>query len=425
MGLGLALDFLPRPSGILRRRATAEALGRALLDEAVNAWPLLDGFACIRAHEGCWLMQLVPCEEEVQVEQIENRVRFSARTSTCGPGYHAFLVGLLDRVAQKDGGAWHDAGAEEDSTLLDETGYFEERDFARLQRSMSDWLRALGSSVAGGELSDSSRICMPLDSPDTLEPGMLTPAEVRPRGFFANLAQLEGEALECAAAEWFAWWNEGTQAASLGLARALLFQLPWHVPSTDGERAQSSFALACLAAVPPETPFGGDPASVLRRELQALVAPNASDGAPRTGGFGYRRGLVRFHPHANCAVTLPGYWYRTVEDDESVAGYWHGERALHLSSYSVHAEGRPRSAASILAEQLARRPSTAVWHCEWTEDQNPGVAWCERRESDEVFYVLTVFKAADGALIHATLTYTREADHDWAKETAAGIRAAK
>ncbi len=423
MGLGLALDFLPRPTGLLRRRASAEALARALLAEAVSAWPLLDGFARVEARERGWWVRLVPCEEDVQVEQAENRVRFSARTSTCGPGYHAFLVGLLDRVAQRDGGVWHDAGAGDETTLLDESGYFEERNFERLQQSMSGWLRALGSSVAGGEIGEGSRICMPVDLPDTLEPGLLTPSGVRPRDFFMQLARLEGKALAQAASEWFAWWDEGTQAAPQGLARAMLFQLPWRVPESDTEKTEVRIALTLVESVPPNTRFAGDTATDCAAELRELLLPGAADRAPRSHGFGYRRGEVAFRPFEGCKIRLPGYWHESREDEGATALYWHGGKTVRVSTSRVQDSGEPVPASAILRAAQAGRPAAPVRTFEWSGDPAPGVGWVVRTEEEgQAYFLMLACKAVEGRLMHMTIAYLSESDHEWAERAVAGAR---
>ncbi len=353
--------------------------------------------------------------------QTGNRVRFWAHTSSAGPGYHAFLVHALDRVAERDGGAWHDSGADGESTVLDDVGYFEDRDFSRLQRSMAEYLKVLANSVSARASPGCSCLSLPIGLPVLRETGYLTPTGFLDQDALSELGRREGDELLRAAQTWFPWWNGSPEAALNGIARSLLFHQPWHVPDDEDERAQAEFARAILERLPEGTRFGNSPVQELGRELAALLSSNAPDLVPDPAGYGYRRQEVEFSPFGGMKLGLPGYWHRTRENP-GVAGFCFGDRSLHISSYQARSQGAPIPAVQILAGQRERQPASALWRCEWNEPGNQGLAWCEGSEARDGFHVVTALKAADGRLLHATITYLDASAHDWAREIAAQIR---
>ena len=48
-------------------------------------------------------------------------------------------------------------------------------------------------------------------------------------------------------------------------------------------------------------------------------------------------------------VDRPGYWFDGLEDEDSTAVYWYGERTFRASSFMVEArEGEPPTAANLI-----------------------------------------------------------------------------
>jgi hypothetical protein len=82
-----------------------------------------------------YAVTLHPAAEALYLEADGETVTASAKTSNVGPGYHAFLVFVLDSVQASLGLKWE--WAEED----DETGFARHGDFARLQAEMAKQFR--------------------------------------------------------------------------------------------------------------------------------------------------------------------------------------------------------------------------------------------------------------------------------------------
>ena len=134
MGLGVWLLAKPERRGFFQRKPAAESLlneaAHALCQAIVEVCPLLRGY--VRAWQSEsesdpsaaveWLVRIHPAEEEVRIANEGGRILFSARTNGAGPGYHACLIGALDRVATScrlgwvsaDGGAPENAGQGDD-----------------------------------------------------------------------------------------------------------------------------------------------------------------------------------------------------------------------------------------------------------------------------------------------------------------------
>ncbi|HEX2336732.1 MAG TPA: hypothetical protein VHI72_09675, partial [Hyphomicrobiaceae bacterium] len=80
---------------------------------------------------GAWL-SFYPPAGGIQFDIRNNQVAFDAKTSVAGPGYHAALIDLCDRLRADLGIAWRwDVGG-------DETGYATDRDLAKLHQAFVD-----------------------------------------------------------------------------------------------------------------------------------------------------------------------------------------------------------------------------------------------------------------------------------------------
>ena len=109
----------------------------------------MSGFIGVFPVDGELLVRLHPADEEVRLSVEGDQVLLSARTNGGGPGYHAFLVRLMDEAATALGLQWT-SGPDD----LDETGYFGDRDFRRAPGEMAAWLRGVAGTMTGGEAGE-------------------------------------------------------------------------------------------------------------------------------------------------------------------------------------------------------------------------------------------------------------------------------
>ena len=160
MGLGVLFRApLPR-RGWLKKPVAIEKLWSEVAElgaEAVkqHGSPLTDWYSSHEAADRLWL-RVVPFEEDVELCVRDGVVEVSAKTSGAGPGYHEFVVGLLDLLENRAGLVWEPASGEDSG---DETGYRQHRDGHALRMEMSRQLA--GSSPAGCSSAWQSRAPSP------------------------------------------------------------------------------------------------------------------------------------------------------------------------------------------------------------------------------------------------------------------------
>ena len=185
--------------------------------------------------ENGFRVELVPFEEELYGSLGDGMICISAKTNSAGPGYHAYLVELLDGIDVKP------------AEVCDETGYYEDRDFEKLQDSMLNWLYSLSGQILemadGGDYSNIS-VCLSINETPT-ESKHLTccPLGYRDRDFYERVidGNVSGD-------EFFMWWNKGQNAEfyrNCALS-AMWNDVNWLAPELDHESKILVRVLACL-----------------------------------------------------------------------------------------------------------------------------------------------------------------------------------
>ena len=152
----------------------------------------------------CLMLLLHPGAEPIMLSPLaDDELLVAAATSSAGPGYHIFICDLLRKLGQFYGLDWY---AEEESECLDETGYFETGDKARLYEEFNRWMGALSKRVV--ELSKEGakfHLAMPFDGHqfDVTEP-ILT--QLGPRDMRWLQAVIKEPSL---GRDIFPWWEDG------------------------------------------------------------------------------------------------------------------------------------------------------------------------------------------------------------------------
>lgn len=337
MGLGvhLAMSIVPGDGEPLLDRerilARIEGVARSFADQLQ-----LSDFYCADCTPRTLAIGLHPGEEEIEFEFGANRLEVRARTSSCGPGYHAAVIRFLDEIGRTFAAKW-----DGDGDLGDETGYFEHRDFHRLQMEMAAWLRGVSRSVF--ELDESyTGIAISLPVSPWLESthAVLTPLGPRSRDYFCRLSELGDEEILGASEAWFIWPNL-QQDASFWFRTALSclwVTMPWHTPSSDRERAFISGVLSCLAQAKVLDPSIDLPAPEIQ-ELIDMKEGRRGAQPPSVGGIGYRRETVRFDLGGGWSIALPGYWYSEYSDGRQT--FYFGPDTIHASSFTFTTKAGP------------------------------------------------------------------------------------
>lgn len=425
MGHGFSFHFESKPRGLLRRRRSSRALvselADALHDRAVAAFPELASLA--RRHElesGSVLLALHPSAEEVRVElEGEHGVHLTARTNVPGPGWHAFLVAHLEAAARELELDLR-PGTEEDP--LDETSFHARRDFAALQEEHAAWLRGVCRIVRDRDLR-SPLISMPIGTPMPESPGLVAPMGVFPLEWAHGLCDAPLEAMLCACEEFFPWWDAGVTARTkAGLARVVLFDLAWHPPLDDVERARTELARDLVRGLDPATRFGADTAVTLRAELEALLAAQPSAlRPPRSGGFGHRRAVLDHPLFPGVSARFPAWAYQQSEDEGATAHAWWGSVSLRVSSSSFAAD-RTENVLETVSTKAAEAEPNARRVLRLEAPSGSGVGWIDRERSADGISTATALVVMPGRFAHVTLAFGAELDDDAAEALLRAVR---
>lgn len=418
MGLGVEVHSTPWRGGFAAAR-TLPALAQQLRETITPALP--EGVLRRRLHVGVGehgvLVHWHPGEEGMVVDLLaDGRVHVSVKTSTVGPGYHAFVVDLLDRMAVDMQLQWQwDA---EDSG--DDTGYAQNRDFPALQQAMSDWLQAMAVQLLSLDDVSGLQVNMATQLRPEIGDAVATPLGPRQRELFEQIAQ--AAAIDPAwARQFFAWWDQGFSAPFWdGCASTIAWSdLAWVTPRDEHERALLRSVLDMLEharAQEPGTAFPQDAAD----EIEALLAPGSQVTVPVRDGIGYRRAEATFQLFAGWTLRVGGHFRTTAlnesehdgtDDDATDAMQLDdGIRAIHVSSMSVNdRDGAPMPAADLHAAVSEEADQ------EWRNGAVFGSARWEREADSKHLYAAL---AVDGRLLLLTITDALDGDPDWAEAVA-------
>jgi hypothetical protein len=420
MGLGLSLVADVPRRGLLRRAPTQDQLFQDLA-VAVGEFaghqpsPLKDWHRS-SSSDGVLYVNLLPCEENVEFRFADGRLTCEAKTSTAGPGYHAYLVDVLDSLRDRLGLDWRsEADAE------DETGYLGHRAFPRLQAAMAGWLRGLGRHLCkhGEEMNSPLLLGMSLDFRPVTEAFAASQMGVWPREWFERLVAADEAELGRMAERFFPWWERGVTAKTLrglGLARSWV-DLRWVVPADDDERRLNESVLDCFIRAR-EQDRGLELPDMEVHELAALLAPDAPLRAPRIEGVGFRRRGMSLPIPGGWSIDLPGYYGAQLEDDGETQVYWSTGRTVRASSLSFTAK-TPRTPAEVLGAAAAQKGELPLALC------SGGLAgkYTYSAAEDGDGFVVTAKVAKKDGLCIVTIQFDDEADRAWAEAAAASIRA--
>jgi len=416
MGLGVGIR-----APLKRRRKhlrDLKAVGVAAL-EAIDD-PLLASMARVVEIDDLSLgLHLHPAAEYVYFELRPDELKASSKTSTVGPGYHAYVVELLERMGERHGLAWSwEPDDDDEDAIGDECGYHADHDFEALQQQMQAFLRALVAIDDEGE-TDNVRICLPFDF-DPVRPGEIcSPAGPLTRTWLRDVAAASEARIAELAPTFFAWWTKGCDAAFWnGYGRSLCWtEIPWHPPATDAERRSYDHAIAAFArslALDPQVMLPDLEVAELKRLRDA---PVADAGPPRPSGIGFRRGDMRWHISAGWTLQAPGYWYDDLDDGSLVL--WFKDKTIRACSFTV--EGR--AATDILA-------SSTKSHRDVADDQL--VRWESRHliaegvyrwtDDGDGYWMLESSVAMDGSLCVLTICFEDPADRAWAETTLRSVK---
>lgn len=377
---------------------------------------------CVRVvgHEGGFQVALVPFEEELRVDLGDGGITISAKTNSAGPGYHAYLISLVDKAIRRLLIRKKRVKAE------DETGYYHNRDFPALQKSISGWLATVAGVLLQSDSEQPCAVSMPLSiMPVAAGRFAFSQLGYFDRGFFR--AVLDDQNVQELCRKFFIWWDQEKNALfykNCALA-AMWNELNWLYPQTKAEEQLYKSVRDCIKQADKLDP-GDFPAAAwleiarllddqrLIRRLKARFG--LSDGAAME--IGYLRGGIHDRFLGSWRLTRPGMMH--VEcDAEGGWCWWDDNRTIRASAVASSDKAGEPSLAEIAGDESGSEPfpileehglTARISHTEIEEDEQP--AWLTRlfASKDEQLLVLSVF-------------YGDEEDREWAEAVCASVRA--
>jgi hypothetical protein len=398
MGLGLTVRAkFEGDDGAFRQRLLAWADGRNF---EAHADPELIQPVLVKLH---------PAAEELYLYVERGSVKAEAKTSTVGPGYHAWLCDLLRALGDDVGLRWAPPGDEE----FDETGYFHSRDRRALEEEMLAWLGGLAKAVRR-DIADHApesvlTVNLPIGTSFESSLPVVTPVGPRDLAWFDRVAADARQGIDL-----FPWWEPGPGAEML-LGRAVTqmwTDVRWREPITDAETDLLDDVLSDLGEAHGIDPGRNYPwrewlelarAHGIEDELPPEVAQNAKTA---TGPLiGYRRQNVT-HQHSSWSLRAPGSFAEEWDDGTHIL--WEGTRTIRMTTFRV--EGPPNPNLDLDSDG---KPSGERF--ERNEGELRGVAWLTREVDDgEPYWMLNATLQKPGGLAIVTTCFHDEADKEWA-----------
>jgi len=331
-------------------RIKGQDVVQALLD-AMEGTPLeAHARARGRGPDGPFNVHLHPHGGRIEIRVNGDQVEFETLTFAVGPGYHAFLVSLLDSMQPSLGLQWE---------WLDPTDYARRKDFADLESRMAQRFREICADLAqrikkaqgsGG----GAKLCLPDDFSVVARKGeIFTP--FGPIGFeqLERWASLDGEELRSAAAGLSLWWDQdfgGSFYYGLVLY-SLWMEIRWATP-LDKEEADFIIGVLEWYSSALEHHVDLPIAQSAITELFALVEGKLARPIADPRGLGYRRRDWTRSIGKNWRLVMPGCLEETEAENDSTYVFTADRLDVRASVYDAPSDD-PRVRAGEFDGEIA------------------------------------------------------------------------
>lgn len=359
-----------------------------------------------------------PCEETVNFELSGEALICSAKTNSVGPGYHAYLIELIEKLGNSLGIKWNWNLEEGEEYYQDETGYFEHRNYEQLQLEMLKWLNALCRNFDNEE-GKQLMISLPTGSPRMkLDYFAVSPIQIWGKDWFNKVAHLEPEDLPWAGMEFFIWWNKEPDSLfykQTGIA-LLNVECPWHFPADDKEKKILSTIDKCFEQARKLDPFIELPDEDWTA-VRNFLSESETD-IPQSE-YGYRKHIMTFDLSDNWLIDLPGTMYRN-EDGNTIVFYDQTFTVRSLA-YGITKE----NSDADYAEHFFDNNENAGTEVLYSETELAGKAivyYAIDKEANSEYWILQGVKVKNDKFLLSTICYPTEDYKEWATQTWNSLR---
>lgn len=378
-------NFTPGRQGLLKRTPPVleiiKEAASAVLDDMISD-PVIA--PCVEASviEGVVSIGFDAVNGSIEIaEADEGRIVAGGKTSTAGPGFHAFAIDVVARLGERLGVAWDWTY---DDTGATGPGY----DFSALQQAHAQFLREFARMILGQPAAESGiGINYPmLGAAPALDVFSYTPHGPVTREEWARIADASDDALPACAAEFFPWWGREFDARFYRSIGRFIFwtRCPWRACNGDEEKAICRCAIDAFARARELDP-GIDVPEAEIAELEHLLTLGVEETAvPKSDGIGYRRGLMHQH-YGPWRIAIPGYMAEWYEEEQSAIVHGFPGFFVYLTPLRHPGPGDAgiRSADELIAQMTTPTPDTCEPLATFERGSTIGVALRGRIADDE------------------------------------------
>lgn len=349
------------------------------------------------------------------------RLSITVDSTTTGPGYHANMVNMVHYLAETFDISW-----DEDS-ITDVSGYWQHRDFNKLQDYMTKWLVNYAKSLTSNPQLKTSVHTTPLTPHATLPSGDWYFAShvlgYMHKDFFIQIQSVDDPSLFCRS--FFIWWNIELDAEFY--LKCALFniwcRINWLPPVLESEMLDISNVLVELEVAwqmdkslhlpVPEwielAKLSGDMelADELIRRFPIEVTQPPSKG--------YRRyDIVYTLGEGMWKIKLPGKVHASYDEDGSLIFWDHEDRNIRITIASRRdSEGALAPALDLLS--LAMQGQNVTPHLLPGNINIPSfISHTEVKEGGKEIFKTTLFAAVDGSMAIVSIYYPKRDERHWA-----------
>ena len=423
MSLGISMRFPVEREGKTMRQYYEEKL----YEIAANAEKQLSPVSTVwesffHIEEVGFMLKLAPFEEAIRGVWRDGELWLTARTSSAGPGYHAWLIKLLDGLGVKP------------LEVEDETGYYQTRDFALLQALMAGWLITLSEHLIENVMQKdvvSVAISLPIE-------GFAFPADKMgddliscPLGYFEVDFFERAKSGDNVAAEFFIWWNEELDALfyrNMAL-HMIICWINWLPPEIIEEEQYVGLALASLERAYSMDATLGFPAAewlelaglIGDEELAVKLKSRFND--IREPVLGYRRGKVRSIVNG-WRFTHDGKMHLAEEEEQGTGSLvgWDDTRTFRVSTLTIKQNEQAASEdAALTLLAIARGDEQFTPFLLRDSDTPAEIKHSKTEENGRTLWYTILHAAFDESLFVMTLFYDDIVDREWAQEVCASL----
>jgi len=407
MGLGFSICFPVGNSAAISKERYTKYFSE--LPSIVPGWNTTNYFG----NDG-FCIKLVPFEEDIYGNWEDGQLRVSARTNSAGPGYHAFLIGILDALGVAP------------TEVEDDTGYWHNRDFGLLQDEMEKWLIGLsGQLLEMSKTGDYNNISVSLDIENF--PVGSTHFACCPLGcfepdFFERITNGEP-----GGGAFFVWWNHSQDAlffknCALNL---ILCDNNWLPPHTDKEHGIITATLKCLEKAYNMDPCLDYPAAEWlelaklsgNEELARWV--QSRFGVSENAKLGYQRGNVSNNING-WQFSRSGKMHFERNDDGTLV-WWNEGRTINASTLSVQRKDGATADSKALLEQLTADETGFFPFSLRNAQIASAIQHTQIEGNGKPLWQTRLYAALENEILILSLWYANEADRDWATEICASV----